>query len=352
MKTIVPMTDLDAVAQTAPNELVEMLPVEGRDPVALPRVFLDIITACIVEGLPLRADGPTGTGKTSAAEAFGFEPENLRGMCSVLGFPFKPLAYKAVEVCEFESASEWFSTPIIRDGTSSSVLSRPLQILYEFEKLKGTHYCVLDLVELQRGYGQSLNGVLTMLGGPQINIGGYDPIDVSHVSFWTSSNLRAAQDGTYQHAGLAERDEAVLRRFVVNLAFGFSDAESEVAVVSRWFEPRADAPVLNTYEPTPPPPRGDMTEFVRDMVAIGQAVRAARMEGRLTSIVPPGFGAYKATLKLANALPHVPLDTLARHCLLGNPSLEDEQAADALIRQVLRGEGAAADASEVGGGLI
>jgi hypothetical protein len=298
------------------TDLIGLRAVPGSHPVYVEKGLLEILVVAIVDGHFIHLSGPTGTAKTSLLEAFRSVPENFKQMCVALGLPVKPLQVFAIPMVGFESPGELYARRALADGSTFDEESNLVQALKAADETRKSHYNVIWTREMGRVHSASVQGgLLDLMSQGNILLGAREQLSGAGIAWIADSNYVAEQDSTYT---LVPLDEALKRRFSVNITLRYLSEEQEVEVVRHLV---AENPLL----------RGIEDALIGQVVRLGQHIRQERVQGNLASLAPPTIYGYLTFLRMAKVLSHLPLYDLALTTLLGNASGEDEKLLPAVF---------------------
>ncbi|MBL7222388.1 MAG: hypothetical protein ISS72_00915 [Candidatus Brocadiae bacterium] len=322
--------------RAGPTDLIELLPVEGTNALFIPKEKLEILVASIVLGAFAHISGPTGSAKTSLIEALHFVPRNFECICTGLGFEPKPLRLYPVEMATFESPGELFYRRALRDGCTYDEDSTLVRALLEASASTDDVRHLVWVREIGRVHSASVQGgLLDLMSKGRVVLPDGRVVDTRGVAWVADSNYQAEGDAVHT---LVTFDDAVRRRFDVNLTVGYLSAEQEAEVLRRLM---AEGEVATVDD-----------EVLVKVVRLGQAVRLHRSEGSLQSVPPPTIYGYLALLRLLTALPHLSLQQVARATLLGNASPDDQKLVSGVFNEVFGLQGEQDDDPTSGGGLF
>jgi hypothetical protein len=304
--------------KAGPLDLIEMVPVPGANPLYLPKITLEIYAYGVVEKELIHTSGPTGTAKSSFIEAMAL-PDNFLPICTSLGLPHKkPIKLYTAEMACFESPGELYQRRSLKEGTTYDEPSIVIKSLRDGDKHKGTHHIVMWIKEIGRAHAPSVQGgLLDLMDKIIIRLPDGSIIDPLGIAWVCDSNYQAESDSVHT---LVTLDDALKRRFSINLTMDYLSAEQEGQVLHH---------LIRKWRLNP-----DLRMLVPKIVKLGQKVRHQRLEGNLQSATPPTIYGYEALLKVMNALPHLNLRDAVFHTILGNTSLEDSKTAMAIFNEI------------------
>lgn len=304
--------------KAGPLDLIELVPVLGANPLYIPKITLEVYVYGVIRSMFIHTSGPTGSAKSSLIEAMTL-PDNFFPICESLGLPNKkPIKLYAAEMACFESPGELYQRRALEGGTTYDEPSIVIQSLREANKYKRTHCIVMWIKEIGRAHAPSIQGgLLDLMGNIIIRLPDGSTIDPSGIAWVCDSNYQAENDSIHT---LVTLDDALKRRFSINLTMDYLSAEQEEQVLHH---------LIRKWRLKP-----DLRMLVPKIVKLGQKVRHQRLEGNLQSATPPTIYGYEALLKMLDALPHLSLRDAVFHTILGNTGLEDSKAAMAVFNEV------------------
>jgi MoxR-like ATPase len=325
----------EELRRAGPSDLVALLPAPGANPLFLPKWLLEVVVRGLADGEMIHLSGPTASAKSSLIEALGRVPENFLALCRSLAIEARPLRLYPVEMAVFEAPGELYQLRAIEAGTSGFEPSVLVRALRAAEACRDEARPVIWLREIGRVQTAAVQGGLLnlMCRGeirlPEGAVGG--TIDGRGIAWIADSNYQATESATHT---LVVLDDALRRRFTLNVTLDYLPPAQEMAVLAR-LHPRAAA------------------ERIEAVVRLGEVIRRRRADGELASVAPPTLYGYDAFLRLGARLPGLSLQRLAAVTLLGNATADDaRQAALALAEVVAPREAAAGDRELAGGALI
>lgn len=304
--------------KAGPTDLIKLLPVPGSNALFLPKAQIEILVYAIVTHEIVHLSGPTGSAKTSLIEALHLVPENFRAICSALGHPLRPLQVYPIEMATYEAPGELYHRRSLRNGSTFDEESGLVCALTEASGAKGNGYPLIWLREMGRVHSASVQGgLLDLVTKGDITLPGGKRVDARAVAWVADSNYQAETDATHT---LVTLDDALKRRFTINLTLDYLSAEQETEVL------------LNLTGESEAKQAGQ--ELVMHTVRLGQTIRRQKMEGNLQSVPPPTIYGYLAFLRMTRALPHLSLQQVAVSTLLGNAAPEDRKHVDGALNEV------------------
>ena len=305
--------------KAGPSDLVEMLPVPGHHPLFLKKTDLEALTFSICTFEACHISGPTGTAKSSLLDAIDRAPANFNALCAALGFREMPLKVYPVEMVIYETPGELYQRRALKEGTTFDEKSRLVESLEEAGRLRADAYPLIWLRELGRVHSPSVQGgLLDMMTRGDIILSDGTRINGQGISWVADSNYQAEQDATHT---LVAFDDALKRRFSVNITLNYLSAEQE-------------AQVLREILKTAPLRLEHVDPLIEKSVQLGHAVRRQKAEGNLLSVPAPTIMGYLAFLRMADRLPHLTPQQVAMSTLLGLCSREDRKQVSGVLNEV------------------
>lgn len=321
--------------QAGPSDLMELRPAPGQHPLFMPKHILESLVYGICHFEMIHLSGPTGSAKSSLLEAIYRVPENFQAICQGLGFPFLPLKLYPVEMATFEAPGELFQRRSLKNGSTYDEKSLLVQALEEAIQAQDTYYNLIWLREIGRVHSASVQGgLLNLMYKGDIVLPDGSRLDGRAIAWVADSNYQAEHDATHT---LCPLDDALKRRFSLQLSVGYLDAAAEIKVLE-YILREGGAGNCNQ-------------ESLVQVVQLGQTIRQQRAEGNLLSVPPPTIYGYLALLRMAHRLPHLGLRQAAASTILGNASQEDQKVATSVFAQVF-GLQAQEDDPTLGGHLF
>jgi len=272
---------------------------------------LDMLVTGVANGGRVHVSGETGTAKTLTIRTLLLNESNFHNICKALGLPKRPLSVYSCSVALVDGPPELTFRRSIKNGTTFDEDSTIVQALKEQDGKKGKEYAVILLPELGRTHSESVQGALVdMITEAFLLQEESRVLKVGHVA-WVADSNYADQEGLYT---LVAFDDALRRRFNVNLSMNHPVQEQECAILARLVP-------------------GAPEEEIAKIVSLGSKVRLKKKDGALQSVPPPTLYGYAEFLQLHTRLPHIPVDTVAFTTILGHCSDEDRSLAGNLLSQ-------------------
>jgi len=304
--------------KAGPSDLVKLLPVPGSNPLFLPKAQIEILVYAIVTHEIVHLSGPTGSAKTSLIEALHLVPENFRAICSALGHTSRPLQVYPIEMATYEAPGELYLRRALKNGTTFDEESGLVRSLTEAAGLDGKFYHLIWLREIGRVHSASVQGgLLDLVTKGDITLPGGRRVNARNIAWVADSNYQVESEGTHT---LVTLDDALRRRFTINLTLDYLSAEQETQVLLHLIGGKESQKAAQ--------------ELVLHTVGLGQTIRRQKLEGNLQSVPPPTIYGYLAFVRMARALPHLSLQQVAMSTLLGNACPEDQKHVAGVLNEV------------------
>lgn len=304
--------------KAGPTDLIRLLPVPGTNPLFLPKVQLEILVGAIASHEIVHISGPTGSAKSSSIEALYLVPENFQRICKSLGFPALPLRIYPVQMATYEAPGELYQRRALKNGTTFDEESPLVRSLQEAARLNGKYYHLVWLREMGRVHSASVQGgLLDLVTKADVLLPNGTRIDGRSIAWVADSNYQAESDATHT---LVTFDDALKRRFTINLTFDYLSSDQEVQVIEHLIGEGVLKPVDDA--------------LIAKVVRLGQVIRRHRSEGNLQSVPLPTISGYIALLKMRQVLPHLSVQQITAATLLGNASADDRKHISAVFNEV------------------
>jgi hypothetical protein len=304
--------------KAGPSDLIRLLPVPGANPLFLPKALIEIVAYGIVNCEITHISGQSGSAKSSLIEALYLAPFNFSLICRGLGYEDKPLRVFPIEMATYETPGELYQRRALKEGTTFDEESGLVKALMNSMVSNEQHYSLIWLREMGRVHSASVQGgLLDLMVRGEILLPNGSRVDGTKLSWVVDSNYQAESDATHT---LVTLDDALKRRFTINLTMDYLSAEQEVQVLDH----------LCSGEQWKKIDRS----LLREVVHLGQVIRRSKSEGNLLSVPPPTIYGYLAFMRMAKTLPHLSLQQVAMSTLLGNANSEDRKTASIVFNEV------------------
>jgi hypothetical protein len=219
----------DEYRKAGPDNLVELRPVPGQNPLFIHKWILEVLAFAIAEHEVTHVSGPTGSAKSSLLEAFHLVPENFLIVCRALGFKPLPIKLYPIEMATFEAPGELYQRRSLRDGTTFDEPSLLVQALEDAVRAEGRFYPLVWLREMGRVHSSSVQGgLLNLMSKYDILLPDGRRLDGSRIAWVADSNYQAEGESTHT---LVTLDDALKRRFTINLTLDYLDLPQEIQVL-------------------------------------------------------------------------------------------------------------------------
>ncbi len=223
--------------KAGPMDLIELLPVPGTTPLFLVKWLVEVLVYGIVAHEFIHLSGPTGSGKSSLLEALYIVPENFRAICAGLGFPVKPLKLYPIEMATYETPGELYQRRALKDGTTFDEQSRLVDAVVDAALIKEEAYPLVWLREMGRVHSSTVQGgLLNLMTQSDVVLADGRRVDGQGIAWVADSNYQAESDSTHT---LVTLDDALRRRFQINLTLDYLLAQQEVQVLNHLMEEAA-----------------------------------------------------------------------------------------------------------------
>lgn len=216
-------------AKAGATDLIEMLPVAGTNPLFLPKWVLEVTVYGIVRHEFIHISGPTGSAKSSFLEALHYVPDNFTAICRGLGLKPRPMVLYPIEMATYEAPGELYQRRALKNGTTFDEISQLVQALKNAERNVKKKYPLIWLREIGRVHSSSVQGgLLNLMTKGDIIFPDGTCVDGKKIAWVADSNYQAEQDSTHT---LVTLDDALKRRFTINMTMDYLTAEQEVQVL-------------------------------------------------------------------------------------------------------------------------
>lgn len=309
----------DEYQKAGPSDLIELVPVQGMNPLYLSKYILEIVVWSLTHGAAVHLSGPTGTAKTSLIEALSLVPDNFRAIAvQALRLKDKPLKVYPIEMVTYEAPGELFQRRSLRGGSTFDEPSPLVQALRQASEANGAFYHAIWLREIGRVHSASIQGgLLNLMTMGDVFLPDGSRIDTRGIAYVADSNYQAETDASHT---LVQFDDALKRRFFVNQTLDYLPPSQEAAVIEHLVHHRGWKKITE--------------QLINNVVKLGQAIRRQRAEGNLLSVPPPTISGYLTLLEMTQALPHLSLQQLAMATMLGNATADDRKVGLAVFNEV------------------
>ena len=304
--------------KAGPMDLIELQPVPGGHPLFLLKWLVETLVYAIARHEFIHLSGPTGSAKSSLLEALFLVPDNFQSICTALGLPVLPLKLYPVEMATYEAPGELYQRRALKEGTTYDELSKLVLAIDDAARKRRDCYPLIWLREMGRVHSSSVQGgLLNLMTRNDIILPDGRRIAGLGIAWVADSNYQAEQDSTHT---LVTFDDALKRRFSVNLTLDYLTAEQEVQVLQHLL---ADGRPVGQAE----------NDLIMRVVKLGHVVRRQRAEGNLQSLCPPTIYGYLAFLRMAQSMPHMSPHQVSGATLLGNAGVEDQKLIPGVLNE-------------------
>lgn len=219
----------DEYRKAGPYDLIELCPVPGQNPLFLFKWILEVLAYAISGFELIHLSGPSGSAKSSLIETFHVVPENFLIVCESLGFKPLPIKLYPIEMAIFEAPGELYLRRSLKDGTTFDEPSLLVQALEDAAQASGRFYPLIWLREMGRVHSSSVQGgLLNLMSKYDILLPDGRRLDGSKVAWVADSNYQAEGDSIHT---LVTLDDALKRRFTINLTMDYLDLPQEIQVL-------------------------------------------------------------------------------------------------------------------------
>jgi hypothetical protein len=234
-----------------------------------------------------------------------------------MGFDQRPLKVYPIEMATYEAPGELYNRRALKNGTTYDEMSRLVQALEDASKTNGASYPLVWLREMGRVHSSTVQGgLLNLMTKGDIVLPDGRRIDGVRTAWVADSNYQAEQDASHT---LVPLDDALKRRFSINLTLDYLSAEQEAQILEH----------LAATNGAPPDVR-----LIERIVTLGQVIRRHKAQGDLQSVVPPTIYGYLAVVRMAGRMPHLSIQQIIRTTLLGNAKGDDQKLIPGIINEV------------------
>jgi hypothetical protein len=162
--------------------------------------------------------------------------------------------------------------------------------------------------------------LLDLMTKSEIEINESTRIPPNTVSFCADSNYQAAGSASSGNYVLSTLDEAVNRRFEIQLEINFLPKDMEIEVLRFLVQQNLPSEEIDNT-------------LICNIVELGSKIRGLRNSGKISSINPTPYN-YLAAYRLIKGLPERDVISLLKKTIVGNASEQDKPQLDSLINNV------------------
>ncbi len=319
--------DSEEYRRAGDTDLIELLPAPGGHAIFVRKWLLEALVFAISRREFIHLSGPTGTAKSSLIEALHRAPDNFRFLAERLDLPRETLKVYPVEMATYEIPGELYQRRALKDGTTFDEPSGLVRHLVRAVESHGE--CPLIwLREIGRVHSAAVQGgLLNLMTKTDILLPDGTRLDGSRIGWIGDSNYQAEDEARHT---LVPLDDALKRRFSVNLTLDYLPVEQEAAICRRILE-----------RETPDSRQDMLSELCEQAALLGDRIRKERGEGNLLSVPPPSIYGYLSFIRMAMRLRNADRRRVAEVTLLGNASREDRRRIPLLLQPILGGGGSA-----------
>jgi hypothetical protein len=236
----------------------------------------------------------------------------------------------------FDTPGELIQRRGLKDGTTYDEHSSLIGALRKASQSLEAGYQAVWLRELGRVHSATIQGgLLDLMTHGEIMLPDDTTISGKDIGWVADSNYSCEDDAVHV---LAVFDDALKRRFTINLGLDYLSLEQEIQIL-QYLRDGGDVPRVDD-------------ELLLGVVRLGQAVRASRLEGNLRSVTPPTIYGYMAFLRLAHCMPHLSLMQVAQATFLGNASNEDQDMIPTVFGDVFGVQSEIEDDTTIGRNMV
>jgi len=302
--------------KAGPTDLIELAAIPGGHPLFVLKNVLEAFVCAMVNAEFIHLSGPTGSAKSSLIETLYLSQENFQAVCKALGFKVLPLKIYPIEMATYETPGELYQRRSLHNGTTFDEKSTLVKALEEAATSGGKCYPVIWLREMGRVHTSSVQGgLLNLMTKDDIVLPDGTRLNGQGIAWVADSNYQAEEDSTHT---LVTLDDALKRRFSVNLTLDYLSADQEVHVLEHIF----------------PKDHGRDHDLIAKVVKLGRTIRQKRAGGNLQSLPPPTIWGYLAFLRMAKSLPQLSLQQISMVTLLGNAATDDRKLIPSVFNEV------------------
>ncbi len=268
----------------------------------------------------IHVSGPTGVAKSDTIESFAYQPENFKRLCKALGCVHKPITYFPVEMSTFESPAEVHFRRGFDDKGTFDEFSPIVKALSEAQDLVDDYYCVIHCKEMGRTLSSTIQGsLLNLMSAGIIELRDGTRLSGKGIRWITDSNYQASE-GEMVHT-LSVQDDALKRRYPVNLTMNYLSLEEEIEIVDRITRKQKGKGT-------------EHRELCISAVKLGHRIRKEREEGNILSAVPPTIQGYISFINYSRCFPYLEGEQVANVTLLGNICNAEKAQASSICNEV------------------
>jgi MoxR-like ATPase len=290
-------------------------PLPGNPPIIKELGILEVIAGGIVEGELIHIHGETGTGKNAIIEAIAYVPENWEALCGYLGVKHLPLQVFPIEMAVFETISEIYSRRALSHGQTYDEPSAIVQAIRKASEMIGQVYPLIWLREIGRAPTASVQGgLLNLMTKGLVRLNNDEMVSGMGIAWIADSNYHT--DDSSSHV-LVTQDDALNRRWTVNVAFDYLTPEQETEIL-KFHKMQGYIPPINE-------------ELILQVVNLGREIRERRRQGSLLSLAPPSIYGFAAFLRASHRHGRLSPLEIAENTLLGAASMTDRESARVLF---------------------
>jgi hypothetical protein len=317
-QAVYPVNNTKEYRMAGPTDLIQLLPAPGSNSLFIQKWRIETFFYGIVHHEFIHLSGPTGSAKTSLIEALYLVPENFGSLCKSMGIDNKPFKLFPIEMVIFDTPGELIQRRGLNKGTTFDELSPLVSALREADNMHEKSYPAVWLREIGRVHTASIQGgLLNLMTKGEIILPGDEYLDGNQIAWIADSNYQAENDSIHT---LVTFDDALKRRFTINLTLDYPSPEQEVLILQYLIQ-EGQIPLVDN-------------ELITKVVKLGQVIRRHRTEGNLQSVAPPTIYGYMSFIRMAHALSHLSLQQVAVATILGNASLEDQKLVSSVFNEV------------------
>ena len=323
------ISDKAAMARAGARDLVALHPLVGNPPIIKELGALEVIAGGIVDGELIHIHGETGTGKNAIIEAITCVPENWKALCEHLDVEALPLKVYPIEMAVFETISEIYYRRALREGQTYDEPSAIVLAMREAARLIGKAYPLIWLREIGRVPTASIQGgLLNLMTKGMARLSNDEMVSGMGIAWIADSNYHTDDVATHV---LVTQDDALNRRWTVNMAFDYMTPEQEIEIL-KFHMRQGYIPEVEDA-------------LVFKVVELGHAIRRHRSQGALSSLAPPSIYGFSAFLRAAHRHPRFSIQEVVENTLLGAASMKDREEARGLFSDVFGIRNTQTDAS-------